>query len=937
MKRVLCASLTALAIAAAVPASAHQPDPSDPDRLSIDPRTENIEVIGRLQLPDLRDNPEGGPSVLGRIADVNYWGDYAYLGSFAEPACDQGGVYIVDISDPTAPTYVTFIPSAPGTFVGEGVQVLDWPAGATFQGQVLLHSNEDCSDDFSGLGGMSLWDVTDPTAPAPLVENAGDSDSADPETGEAVDDGFVHTIHSIFGWVVGDSVFAVTVDNDEAADIDLYDITDPTAPVLISEVGYRDDEQVVQTGDDAPNGDEVFSHDMVVEQVGEQWLLLMSYWDGGEIIIDVTDPAAPTYLRDVDFPAVEPLAEEFGLEIDLVPEGNAHQADFNFDASLFMSADEDFNPFRLPATIASGPYAGAEFTAKQAGDTLVLTDQTPLSGPVDYVGRACSVSEPGELVVAPPSSEDAIALVERGICTFQEKLDTVAAAGYSALIVFNSLNPDCLELVNPAAESEDVPFLFVDRATGLRLLGLEGVDPETACTTTVPGSQEVRRLSGEDRIATAIAIAEQFGGADTVLIARSDEYADALVGGPLAAALFAPILLTGSDTLDPRVGEAITALGATSATLLGGTEALSAQVEADVAALDIEVARVGAANRFGTAADVAAALAALATEELPAATTAFVVEGGNADPLRGWPDALAVSPLAGLTAQPILLTMSDELPEATAAALEGFTGATIVGGAAAVDEGVESDLAVIVGTVDRLAGDSRFSTSAAVAAAGLEAGLGTGQVFLASGGAFPDALAAGPLAALFGATLLLVPGDDLAAAPAVSDFLAANAEATATVTVLGGTDAVSEQVAGQVDALYPGEYDLGEVDITPVFDGWGYMHLYDAQTMQDLDQFAIPEAADPAFATGYGDLSVHEVETHPSINRAYVSYYGGGFRVLDFSAEAGLTEVGAFVAEEGSNFWGVQVIQESITGDEEPLVLASDRDFGLYVFRYTGP
>ena len=42
----------------------------------------------------------------------------------------------------------------------------------------------------------------------------------------------------------------------------------------------------------------------------------------------------------------------------------------------------------------------------------------------------------------------------------------------------------------------------------------------------------------------------------------------------------------------------------------------------------------------------------------------------------------------------------------------------------------------------------------------------------------------------------------------------------------------------------------------------------------------------------------------------------------------GLREVGAFVDEGGSNFWGVEV--HRINGRQ--YVLGSDRDFGLYIF-----
>jgi hypothetical protein len=118
------------------------------------------------------------------------------------------------------------------------------------------------------------------------------------------------------------------------------------------------------------------------------------------------------------------------------------------------------------------------------------------------------------------------------------------------------------------------------------------------------------------------------------------------------------------------------------------------------------------------------------------------------------------------------------------------------------------------------------------------------------------------------------------------------------------------------------------------FDGWGYVHLFQNQNgkMAELDTYAIPQAHDPAYATGFGDLSVHEVATSGQRNDlAYFSYYSGGFRVAKITSNE-LTEVGHFIDVGGSNFWGVQTFIHN--GQE--YVAASDRDFGLYIFRYSG-
>ena len=78
---------------------------------------------------------------------------------------------------------------------------------------------------------------------------------------------------------------------------------------------------------------------------------------------------------------------------------------------------------------------------------------------------------------------------------------------------------------------------------------------------------------------------------------------------------------------------------------------------------------------------------------------------------------------------------------------------------------------------------------------------------------------------------------------------------------------------------------------------------------------------------------MHEFATDPNANVAYSSYYAGGMRVFTFGA-GGVDQTGKFIDEGGSNFWGVEVVT---TSEGERLFAGSDRDFGLYLLRYTGP
>jgi hypothetical protein len=67
---------------------------------------------------------------------------------------------------------------------------------------------------------------------------------------------------------------------------------------------------------------------------------------------------------------------------------------------------------------------------------------------------------------------------------------------------------------------------------------------------------------------------------------------------------------------------------------------------------------------------------------------------------------------------------------------------------------------------------------------------------------------------------------------------------------------------------------------------------------------------------------------------AYFSWYAGGFRVIDFTDPASPRAVGHYIDPAGNNFWGVALAEDQ-AGNR--IVLTSDRDFGLFIFRYTGP
>ena len=415
------------------------------------PKELGLKLIGKtINAPEFGD--------LGRIADVSAKGNYAYLTMFYEPQCGRGGVQIVDISNPANPVKRGYIPSHVDTFSGEGSQVVTMDS-PSFKGDLLVYQNEWCPQTTNGVGGISLVDVSNPDRPKKLVEGAGDFTKKSGEQSNGVPQTKANQTHSAFAWKSqGDGRwYVVLVDDLEEPDVDILDITNPSKPKLVAEWNL---DSTAQTGPGRPHGDSVFSHDMVVKKIGGKDVMLMSYWDGGYVHLDVTDPTvqAPKIMADTDFAATDP-ANSSGF----TPEGNAHQAEFTRDNQFFFATDEDFDPFRVQATITGGAHNGAEFTAIQAGDAKAIDSQTAVVGSTQFLGLACET--------VPAAGAAKIAVIERGVCDFQVKVDLAKAAGYTSVIVFNRTGEDgCETLVNMLAVT-DIPAIFVSRTDGFRILG----------------------------------------------------------------------------------------------------------------------------------------------------------------------------------------------------------------------------------------------------------------------------------------------------------------------------------------------------------------------------------------------------------------------------------------------------------------------------------
>lgn len=451
------------------------------------PVQRNVSLVGKAEVT----NPSGAGND-GRVADVFAKGNYAWLNAFFEPTCEDTGVHTIDISDLRNPVEVTdaFIPTSVGSYAGEGIQVVEY-RNRFFRGDLLIHQNETCPfgpepTDPTQLGGISLWDVSDPTDPQPVTLHTGDFTNDEGGTDPAP-----NTVHSMRHWfdAADRKHYVALQDNEELTDIDILDITDPFNPVLVNDtldlVALFGVDQSVPT-----TLNQIFHHDLMIEKVGNRYVANVSYWDGGYVLLDVTDPTPGNVklIAESDYALLDEELLTRGVELS--PEGNGHQSELSPDNRFLIATDEDFGPFRPTGTIDDGPSAGFAFEGRQASDTPLIDDETTITGRVTYVGDGCAAVPAGS----------GIALVERGgtptPCTFQAKLDNITAAGYSAAVVFQQIRPDCAAILPPGAASETVPLVFVNRETGLRLLNQEiSADP---CTqpSPAPGPGAATTITG---------------------------------------------------------------------------------------------------------------------------------------------------------------------------------------------------------------------------------------------------------------------------------------------------------------------------------------------------------------------------------------------------------------------------------------------------------
>ena len=267
----------------------------------------------------------------------------------------------------------------------------------------------------------------------------------------------------------------------------------------------------------------------------------------------------------------------------------------------------------------------------------------------------------------------------------------------------------------------------------------------------------VVRLAGESAADTSARIAtEAFPeGSEWVIIARDDDFADAMSATGLAGVLNAPIVLTDRYSLSDAAARAVQTLGAKKAYIIGGTGAIPGDIEGGLATFGCQTqGRIFGYDSWDTSTECAKKIAEHGGNSSGNAVVAMSTN---------FQDALSISSYAYKYQVPIFLETDEahgrQLTEAAVSTIKELSGTIYVpGGNGAVPQASVED---VFGKerVVRLSGWDGYDTSNQIATYMVEHGLlSPSTICLASGAPDPkgvDALAGAALAGKAGGVVLL--------------------------------------------------------------------------------------------------------------------------------------------------------------------------------------
>ncbi|HEX6401445.1 MAG TPA: hypothetical protein VF108_13400, partial [Actinomycetota bacterium] len=330
----------------------HAPPSGNPSTMVAD----NFDVLGHSNL--------GGGSPHGDVAffDHEGAGKHAYVGTWSGN-CSGVGAKIVDVNDPTDPKQVAYVGGR------TGVSNEDLVVQHIGTRDVLAIGVQPCKGQ-GGTGGLALFDVTDPSNPSSLSFME-----------------FPFGVHELDMVVRGDGVALALLavpftefENqyfgaDFGGEFKIVDVSDPTAPVLRADWGYIADSSIeIVAGNDEVSssfqgiGDYAAYYAHSARAADGGMTAYVSYWDGGILKFDISDPDEPELVGRTTYP--------------LPADGDGHSLTV-YDAGgtrYILQNDEDGVPYTPPFVTSSATGTTQYQGIEEPWMPQLLTEVGPVSG-----------------------------------------------------------------------------------------------------------------------------------------------------------------------------------------------------------------------------------------------------------------------------------------------------------------------------------------------------------------------------------------------------------------------------------------------------------------------------------------------------------------------------------------------------------------------------
>jgi uncharacterized protein YjdB len=318
-----------------------------------------------------------------------------------------------------------------------------------------------------------------------------------------------------------------------------------------------------------------------------------------------------------------------------------------------------------------------------------------------------------------------------------------------------------------------------------------GLSPGTAniTATTADGSQSATCTVTVNKLNTPVTSTESIsinkttdtlnvGGADTLTVTAN----------PATVATPAVNWVSSNPNIVTVTNGVITAISAGNAVITAvstdGTMTATCNVTVNNPILStINTIRLGGADRYATSVAI--------SQAGWKGTSSYAVLASGSD----FPDGLSSATLAKKYNAPVLLTTKDSIPQNVLNEIKRLqvSHIFIIGGTGVVSQAVENELNAMNITTERFGGADRYATSVQIAE---KLGVTSGEIIVANGYEWSDALSAAAIAAAKGIPMILT--DNNVLPDSVRTFIG---KSSFTKTyILGDTDLISNSVAN----MFPG-------------------------------------------------------------------------------------------------------------------------------------